>query len=60
VVRKTFLEYFEGKGHTIGTWRGIFYKAEYLLCNVQLIKEAEYRLEKGCPIATFHIQKARS
>lgn len=24
VVRKTFLEYFEGKAHTIGTWRGSF------------------------------------
>jgi hypothetical protein len=25
VVRKTFLEYFEGKGHTVGTWRGSFF-----------------------------------
>jgi hypothetical protein len=24
VVRKTFLEFFEGKGHTVGTWRGSF------------------------------------
>jgi hypothetical protein len=22
VVRKTFLEFFEGKGHTVGRWRG--------------------------------------
>jgi alanyl-tRNA synthetase len=25
VVRKTFLEFFEGKGHTVGTWRGSFF-----------------------------------
>jgi hypothetical protein len=51
VVRKTFLEYFEGKGHTIGTWRGnFFYRAGYLLCKLQLIKEAQYELEGDAPL----------
>jgi hypothetical protein len=28
VVRKTFLDFFEGKGHTVGKWRGNFFCLE--------------------------------
>ena len=43
VVRKTFLEFFEGKGHTVGTWRGnFFWGAEYLFGAHQLLEQAEW------------------
>lgn len=35
VVRKTFLEFFEGKGHTVGTWWVVFWAEKRSLggCN---------------------------
>jgi hypothetical protein len=58
VVRKTFLEYFEGKGHTIGTWRGnVFYRAGYFLCKLQLIKEAQCELEEDAPLLDSVFEK---
>jgi hypothetical protein len=41
VVRKTFLEFFEGKGHTVGTWRGSFFLvAKYMRKGFQLLEQA--------------------
>jgi hypothetical protein len=42
VVRKTFLEFFEGKGHTVGTWWGNFSfgRAKYMTKGFQLLRQA--------------------
>jgi hypothetical protein len=41
VVRKTFLEFFERKGHTVGMWRGsFFFGAKYMTKGFQLLEQA--------------------
>jgi hypothetical protein len=46
LVRKTFLEFFEGKGHTVGRWRGTFFfaGAKYLRLGFQLLEGAHCEL----------------
>lgn len=47
VVRKTFLEFFEGKGHIVGTWRGRFFGAEQnIFIRFQLLGQAQWELKE--------------
>ena len=36
VVRKTFLEFFEGKGHTVGMWRGTVWGEQNIFMRVSI------------------------
>jgi hypothetical protein len=47
VVRKTFLEFFEAKGHTVGKWRGNFFwsNSQRRCLSMQLFLQACRKIE---------------